>query len=201
MSEVFNSPRRTPSSGPTTAPTSPTDPAPSYHSHDPAAAIIQSYNDQQQSEDSVQYVPHSPTPSVQEVSPPLLRVCVNLPPEGGPYAPLSPGSAETLIHLSGDKFSEIARTVAYGLAATVEQRTTIAAQQLTAARTCINHLAGALETRDEEIHRLRARAGNANMPHDFELNNGRVDAQIPSQQGGNMLARWIKVLGSGEVIA
>jgi hypothetical protein len=91
--------------------------------------------------------------------------------------------------------------VAYGLAATVERRTAIATQQLTAARTRINHLAGALETRDKEIRHLRARAGNANMPHDFELNNGRIDAQIPSQQGGNMLAKWIKVLGSGEVIA
>jgi len=39
------------------------------------------------------------------------------------------------------------------------------------------------------------------MPHDFELNNGRIDAQIPSQQGGNVLAKWIKVLRSGEVIA
>jgi hypothetical protein len=91
--------------------------------------------------------------------------------------------------------------VAYGLAATVERHTTIAAQQLTAARTCINHLAGALETRDKEIRRLRAQAGHANMPHDFELNNRCVDAQIPSQQGGNMLAKWIKVLGSGEVVA
>jgi hypothetical protein len=201
MSEVFDSPRRTPSSGPTTAPTSPTDPAPSYRSHNPAAAIIQSYNDRQQSEDSVQYVPHSPTPSVQEVSPPPLRVRINPPPEGESYAPLSPGSAETLICLSGDEFSEIACTVAYGLAATVERRTTIAAQQLTAARTRINHLAGALETCDEEIRRLRARAGNTNMPHDFELNNGRIDAQIPLQQGGNVLAKWIKVLGSGEVVA
>jgi hypothetical protein len=38
------------------------------------------------------------------------------------------------------------------------------------------------------------------MPHDFELNNRHVDAQIPSQQGGNVLAKWIKVLGSGEVV-
>jgi hypothetical protein len=154
----------------------------------------------QQSEDSIQYVPHSPPPSVQEVSPPPLRVRLN-PPEGEPYAPLSPGLAETLIRLSGDEFSEIVRTVAYGLAATVERRTTIAAQQLTAARTRINHLAGALETCNKEIRRLRARAGHANMPHNFELNNGRIDAQIPSQQGGNVLAKWIKVLGSGEVVA
>jgi hypothetical protein len=38
----------------------------------------------------------------------------------------------------------------------VERRTTIAAQQLTAAHTRINHLAGALETHDEEIRRLQA---------------------------------------------
>ena len=39
------------------------------------------------------------------------------------------------------------------------------------------------------------------MPHDFEHNNGCIDTQIPSQQGGNVLAKWIKVLGSGEVVA
>jgi hypothetical protein len=176
------------------------DPAPSYRTLDPIAIPAPPPDARQQSEDSIQYIPHSPTPSVQEVSPPPLRVCLN-PSEGEPYAPLSPGSAETLICLSGDEFSEIARTVAYGLAATVERCTTIAAQQLTAARTRINHLAGALETRDKEIRHLRARAGHVNMLHDFELNNGRVDTQIPSHQGGNVLAKWIKVLGSGEVIA
>jgi hypothetical protein len=91
--------------------------------------------------------------------------------------------------------------VAYGLAATVERRTTIATQQLTATHTRINHLTGALETRDKEIRHLRARAGNTNMPHNFELNNRHIDAQIPLQQGGNVLAKWIKVLGSGEVVA
>ena len=82
----------------------------------------------------------------------------------------------------------------------MERRTTIAAQQLTTVCTRINHLAGALETHNEEIRHLRARVGNTNMPHNFELNNRCVDAQIPSQQGGNVLAKWIKVLRSGEVI-
>jgi hypothetical protein len=132
------------------------DPVPSYCTLDLITTVTQLLNVRQQSEDSIQYVPHSPTPSVQEVSPPPLRVCLNPPSEGEPYAPLSPGSAKTLIHLSGDKFSKITRMVAYRLTATVERRTTIAAQQLTAARTHINHLTGALETRDEEIRRLRA---------------------------------------------
>jgi hypothetical protein len=88
----------------------------------------------------------------------------------------------------------------YRLTATVEQRTTIATQQLTTAHTHINHLTGALETHDEEICHLQAWAGNTNMLHNFELNNGHVDAQTPLQQGGNMLAKWIKVLRSGEVV-
>jgi hypothetical protein len=88
-------------------PPSPTDPAPSYLTLDPITVAPPLPNVRQQSEDSIQYVPHSPTPSIQEVSPPPLRVRLN-PPEGKHYAPLSPGSAETLIHLSGDEFSKIA---------------------------------------------------------------------------------------------
>jgi hypothetical protein len=122
------------------------------------------------------------------VSPSPLQVRINSPPDGKSYAPLSPGLAKTLIRLSGDEFTKIARMVAYRLTATVERHTTITAQQLTAACTRINHLAGALETHDEEICHLQAQAGNANMPHDFKLNNGHIDTQIPSQQGGNMLA-------------
>jgi hypothetical protein len=91
--------------------------------------------------------------------------------------------------------------VAFGLAATVERRTNIAAQQITEARNHINRLAAALETRDSEIRCLRARAGNVNMPHDYELNEGCVDAPIPSQQGGSVLPKWIKILGSREVVA
>jgi hypothetical protein len=136
-----------------TAPASLSDHAPSYHSRDPAitfnpelahfVANVKARN-RKASPQSVQYVPHSPTPSVQEVSPPLLRVRVNPPNEG--YAPLSPGSAQTLIHLSEEEFSEVARTVAFGLAATVERWTNIAAQQIAKARNCINRLAAALET-------------------------------------------------------
>jgi hypothetical protein len=91
--------------------------------------------------------------------------------------------------------------VAFGLAATVERQTTIAAQQITEARNHINRLVAALETQDSKIRRLRACAGNVNMPHDYELNEGHVDTPIPSQQGGSVLPKWIKILGSGEVVA
>src|SRR6267154_868458 len=51
---------------------------------------------------SVQYVPHSPTPSIQELSsPPPLRV--RLTTEGvGHYPPISPGSAATLLRMEDD---------------------------------------------------------------------------------------------------
>jgi hypothetical protein len=39
------------------------------------------------------------------------------------------------------------------------------------------------------------------MPHNYKLNNRQIDTPIPSQQGGSMLLRWIKILRSGEVVA
>src|SRR5713101_4078093 len=72
-----------------------------------ATNLLQEFNDRQarhisvsSSTDSlVQYVPHSPTPSVQELlSPPLLRVCITA--EGVVhYPPISPGSAATLLRM------------------------------------------------------------------------------------------------------
>ena len=65
--------------------------------------------------------------------------------------------------------------VAYRLTATVKQCTIIAAQQLSAAHTYINQLAGAPKTCNNEICHLQARVGNVNMPYDFELNNRCID--------------------------
>src|SRR5713101_7578032 len=55
---------------------------------------------------SVQYVPHSPTPSVQELpSPPPLRVCITA--EGvAHYPPVSPGSAVTLLRMEDDSLTD-----------------------------------------------------------------------------------------------
>jgi hypothetical protein len=91
--------------------------------------------------------------------------------------------------------------MAFGLTHTVERRTTIATQQLTTTQEHINHLAAILETQDGEIQCLRVRAGNVDMPHDYKLNQGRIDTLIPSQEGGSILPKWIKILGSGEVVA
>src|SRR5216683_6567597 len=68
---------------------------------------------------SVQYVPHSPTPSIQEVAlPPPLRVRITT--DGvGHYPPISPGSAETLLRMEDNDLTDTAWAVAYGLISTV----------------------------------------------------------------------------------
>ena len=83
---------------------------------------------------SVQYIPSSPTPLVYEVNAPPLHIQTNQPAKGGPYPPLLPGLAETIIRMGGDKeFRATARAIAYGLVATICRHTTLAEQQLIAA--------------------------------------------------------------------
>src|SRR6266851_4011885 len=72
-----------------------------------AVNLLQEFNDRQarhisvssSSESEVQYVPHSPTPSVQELSsPPPLRVRIST--DGvAHFPPVSPGSAATLLRM------------------------------------------------------------------------------------------------------
>src|SRR5712671_6047029 len=78
-----------------------------------AANLLQEFNDHQahhisvsSTDSSVQYVPHSPTPSVQEVtSPPPLRVHIAAN-SVGHYPPISPRSAETLLHMEDNDLTD-----------------------------------------------------------------------------------------------
>src|SRR5712671_5109245 len=82
-----------------------------------AANLLQEFNDRQarhisvssSDSSSVQYVPHSPTPSVQELpSPPPLRV--RLTAEGvAHYPPISPGTAATLLSMENDSLTDTTR--------------------------------------------------------------------------------------------
>src|SRR5216683_3153969 len=82
-----------------------------------AANLLQEFNDRQArhisvsstDSSSVQYVPHSPTPSIQELSsPPPLRV--HLTTEGvGHYPPISPGSAATLLRMEDNSLTDTTR--------------------------------------------------------------------------------------------
>src|SRR6266851_5787637 len=148
-----------------------------------AANLLQEFNDRQAchisvsstDSSSVQYVPHSPTLSVQELpSPPVLRV--RLTTEGvGHYPPISPGSAATLLRMEDDSLTDTTRAVTHGLIATIQRRSTIADQHLAESRRWINQLQGTVHAREAEIRRIRNHNVTPEMPTGFEWNRGRVD--------------------------
>ncbi len=127
-----------------------------------AANLLQEFNDRQarhisvSSSDSasVQYVPHSPTPSIQELSsPPPLRVHITT--EGvAHYPPISPGSAATLLRMEDNSLTDTTRAVANGLISTIHRRSAVADQRLAESRRCINQLQGTVHTREAEIRRI-----------------------------------------------
>src|SRR5216683_5787296 len=171
--------------------------------------LLQEFNDRQArhisvlSTDSasVQYVPHSPTPSVQELpSPPALPV--RLTTAGvGHYPPISPGSAATILRMEDDSLTDTTRAVAHGLIATIQRRSTIADQRLTESRHRINQLQGMVHAREAEIRHIRNNNAIPDMPAGYEQNGGRVDIQVSSHSGENIIARWIRLMGNGEVVA
>src|SRR6266851_9153750 len=161
-----------------------------------ATQLLQQFNDQQtchisvSSTDSlVQYVPHSPTPSVQEVqSPPLLCVCI-APDSVGHHPPISPRSVETLLHIEeGDNFNNTTHVIAYSLISMVHRCTVVSDQRLTEAHHRINQLAGTVHSCEAKIHHLRNTTGNCNMPPEYKCNRGQVDIQVSSHNGKNIIA-------------
>src|SRR5713101_4984486 len=103
-----------------------------------AANLLQEFNDRQarhisvssSNSASVQYVPHSPTPSVQELSsPPPLQVRITA--EGvAHYPPVSPGSAATLLRMEDPSLTDTTRAVANSLISTIHHRSAVADQRL-----------------------------------------------------------------------
>src|SRR5216683_2689680 len=191
-------------------------PASTDHEHDTlvrddaiiAANLLQEFNDRQtrhisvlSTNLSVQYVPHSPTPSVQELpSPPPLRVRLTTD-RVGHYPPISPGSAATLLRMENNDLTNTTRAVAHGLISTIQQRSTVADQRLAEARRRINQLHGTVHAREAEIQHIRSTNNTPEMLPNYEQNGGQVDIQVSSHGGENVIARWIRLMGNGEVAA
>src|SRR6266853_1142887 len=140
------------------------------------ANLLQEFNDRQarhisvssSTDSSVQYVPHSPTPSVQELSsPPPLRVCISA--EGvAHYPPISPGSAATLLRMEDDSLTDTTHAVANGLISTIHRLSTVADQRLAESRRRINQLQGTVHAREAEIRRFRNNNAAPDMPSNYE---------------------------------
>src|SRR6266851_6086152 len=172
-----------------------------------AATLLQKCNDRQarhisvsSSESEVQYVPHSPTPSVQELpSPPPLRI--RLTAAGvAHYPPISPRSATTLLRMEDSSLTDTTRAVAHGLIATINRRSGVADKRLAESRRRINQLQGTVHAREAEIRRIRNSHATPDMPANYKRNGGRVDIQVSSHRGENIVARWIRLMGNGEVV-
>src|SRR5229473_786858 len=156
-----------------------------------AANLLQEFNDRQahhisvSSSDSasVQYVPHSPTPSIQELSsPPPLRVRITA---AGVvhYPPISPGSAATLLRMEDDSLTDTTWAVANGLISTIHRRSVVADQRLAESQRQINQLQGTVHAREAEIRRIRSSNATPEMLASYERNGGRVDIQVSSHGG------------------
>src|SRR6266851_2006588 len=173
-----------------------------------AANLLQEFNDRQarhisvsSSESEVQYVPHSPPPSVQELpSPPPLRIRISA--DGvAHFPPVSPRSAATLLRMEDASLNDTTRAIAIGLISTIHRRSAVADQRLGEARRRINQLQGTVHAREAEIRCICQSNAAPDMPAGFERNGGRVDIQVSSHGGENIIARWIRLMGNGEVVA
>src|SRR6266851_3228519 len=122
---------------------------------------------------SVQYIPHSPTPSIQEVSsPPPLQVHLAPNPEGH-YPPISPELAKMILYMDDNSdLHDTAHTITYGLISTIRKRTDVANQSLAEACCHIAQLTASMRTCEIKIHCLWDRAENIKMPPTFKHNGG-----------------------------
>src|SRR5712671_4973057 len=160
-----------------------------------AANLLQGFNDRQarhisvssSSESEVQYVPHSPTPSVQELpSPPPLRIRISA--DGvAHFPPVSPGSAATLLRMEDASLNDTTRAVANGLISPIHRHSAVADQCLGEARQRINQLQGTVHAREAKIRRIRSSNATPDMPAGYERNGGRVDIQVSSHGGENVI--------------
>ena len=141
---------------------------------------------------SVQYVPSSPTPSVEEVAPIPIR-----PPglfeSNAPHPPISPRTAETILRLPTDPDKPLeliatARAVAFSLITTINTREAAAQQRLKRAHEGNRRLEDALRMRDTEIARLRLCAGHVDIPAAFQQNEGRCNIQVSNAEGDVVVA-------------
>ncbi len=103
--------------------------------------------------------------------------------------------------MEDDSLTDTTRAVAHGLIATIRRRSSVADQRLTESRRRINQLQGMVHAREAKICRIRNNNATPEMPTNYEHNGGRVDIQVSSHGGENIIAKWIRVMGNGEVLA
>jgi len=103
--------------------------------------------------------------------------------------------------MENNDLTNTTRAVAHGLISTIQQRSTVADQRLAEAHRRINQLHGTVHAREAEIQHIRSTNNTPEMLPNYEQNGGQVDIQVSSHGGENVIARWIRLMGNGEVAA
>ena len=124
--------------------------------------LLHEFNTQQIRDTSVSsadstnhYAPKSPTPSIQEVTPPPSPRAKNATEGLRQYPPVSPTTAENVLRKEGDNIPEATRIVTHGLITTIRRGAARSDQRLTEARRRIDQLQGVVHSREREIRRLK----------------------------------------------
>jgi hypothetical protein len=117
---------------------------------------------------------------------------------GPPNQPLSAEAAEDIL-LEQDNVNEAVRATAYGLVSTIHRRVQQYTQHMRESEGHVLAEGERVAQRDERIAALEHRLGNIEVPSGFQSNNGHVNCTVPSEEGLQVVPRYVRRLGDGKV--
>jgi hypothetical protein len=117
---------------------------------------------------------------------------------GPPDQPLSAEATKDIL-LEQDDINEAVRATAYGLVSTIHRRAQQYTQYMHESKGHVLAERERMAQHDERIATLERRLGNIEVPPGFQSNNGRVNCTVPSEEGLQVIPRYIRRLGDGKV--
>jgi hypothetical protein len=117
---------------------------------------------------------------------------------GPPDQPLSAEAAEDIL-LEQDDINKAVRATAYGLVSTIHCRAQQYTQYMHESEGRVLAERERVAQRDERIATLERRLGNVEIPPGFQSNNGRINCTVPSEEGLQVVPRYVRRLGDGKV--
>jgi hypothetical protein len=153
-------------------------------------------------------VPSSPAPTSPTITavalpggeePPSLFPLTLVEEDNEDYAPVSPGTAQTILRLAPNGTDATILATAFGLATTVQSRMTQYAQQLAESAEQVAQLERIVGAREADNRQLRARLGVLAVPPGFERNDRRIATRVPTGRGQMVVPTYIRSVGDGTV--
>jgi hypothetical protein len=163
----------------------------------------------------------APTPAQEGPPPPSFPLSVAVSKASSQYPPISPGTATRVFNnawasygppdqplsteaakdilLKQDNINEAVRATAYGLVSTIHRRAQQYTQYMRESEGRVLAEWERVAQRDKRIATLECRLGNIEVPPGFQSNNGRVNCTVPSEEGLQVVPRYVRRLGYGKV--